>query len=424
MMLDRPQRRGRTGRSVTMAQALDAVADKSRIYIPGGSAVPTAILDAMAADRDRWTAIEFVADYMLEPVAVFDHPNEPFTLTSLQPSRALAPMVEAGAFTSAASALTTWAGLLAPTGVLALNAAIIHVSSPGPDGRFSLGVNTVTPLNAMASSDLVIAQVNPQMPYTFGAAEIGRDEIDLLVEVDHPLVEFPEITPDELTLCVGANVAQQVVDGSMLQLGLGALPDVVCAELAQHHDLGIHSGMISDGVIGLQASGALTGSKHPDFPGKIVTAMIGGTRRLLDFVDRNPDIIMVPPAVTHGAAAIGCLEKFTAINSAIEVALDGSINSERIGGRVISGPGGSPDYAAIAHATEGARFIVALPSTAARGTMSRIVSALAGPPTVAGQYVDVVVTEHGVANISGLESAARPEALRAVADPAFAGSLV
>lgn len=406
-----------------MSQALDAIRDDSRIFVPGGSAAPTAMLEAMAAEHDRWSAIEIVADYLLEPFAVFDHPNKPFTLTSLQPSRALAKMVDAGAFTSAASALTSWAGQLAPGGPLGLDATIIHVSAAGPEGRFSLGVNTVTPPDAMVSSDLVIAQVNPRMPYTFGAAEIERDEIDLLVEVEHPLVEFPAVTPDKTTLLVGANVAQRIVDGSMLQLGLGALPDVVCAELANHHDLGIHSGMISDGVIDLQASGALTGSKHPDHPGKIVTAMIGGTRRLLDFVDRNPDILMVPPTITHGFSAIGRLDKFTAVNSAIEVALDGSINSERVGERVISGPGGSPDYAAVANATAGAQFIVALPATAARGTVSRIVPALKVPATVPGHLVDVVVTEHGTANISDLSNAERAAALHSIADPAFSDSL-
>ena len=182
--------------------------------------------------------------------------------------------------------------------------------------------------------------------------------------------------------------------------------------------------MVSDGLIGLHASGALTGSKHPDFPGKIVTAMVGGTRPLLDFVDRNPDIVMVPPTITHGLAAIGRLDRFTAINSAIEVALDGSINSERVGDRVISGPGGSPDYAAIAHAAEGGRFIVALPSTAARGTVSRIVPELTVPATVAGPLVDVVVTEHGVADITGLNGTARADALRAIADPSFTESLL
>lgn len=406
-----------------MTEVLEAIPDRCRIFMPGGSAVPTAILDAMGVEADRWTSIEFVADYLLEPVAVFDHPNRPFSITSLQPSRALAAMVDAGAFTSAASALTTWAALLAPTGSLALDVTLIHVSSPGPDGRLSLGVNSVTPLDAMASSALVIAQVNPQMPYTFGATELHRDEIDLLVEVDHPLVEFPAITPDETTRRVGANVAELIQDRAMLQLGLGALPDVVCAELAGHRDLGIHSGMVSDGVIDLQASGALTGATHPDSPGKIVTAMIGGTRRLLDFVDRNPDVLMVPPTVTHGMGAIVRLERFTAVNSAIEVSLDGSINSERIGDRVISGPGGSPDYAAIANATPGARFIVALPSTAGRGTVSRIVSELSVPATVPGHLVDVVVTEYGAADLAGLDGAARAEALRAIADPAFVDGL-
>ena len=396
-----------------------AIPDGSRIYSAGASAVPLGILEAMANQNDRWTAIELVSDYLPVPLPVFEHPGAPFHMTSLQPSGALKSMIEAGAYTSAASALSSWAAKMAKGGALAIDVALIHVSSPGPDGRFSLGVNTVTPLDAMAAADLVIAQVNPRMPYTYGAAEIELDEIDMLVEVDHAIVEFPAAVADATTQTVGALVAEQVANGSWLQLGLGALPDVVCAGLTGHQNLGIHSGMIADGVIDLHGSGALTGANHPDFPGKIVTGGIFGTKRLFDWAHQNRDIVMATPRVTHGLGAMAALPNFCAINSAIEVAIDGSINSERIGDRVISGPGGAPDYAEIAAAIPTARFFVALPSTAARGTKSRIVSELQAPATVPGEQVDVVITEHGVADIADLHGTDRARALATIADPTF-----
>ncbi len=377
----------------------------------------------MAQERDRWSWIEFVSDYLVEPLPVFDHPGAPFHMASLQPSGALQTMVDAGAFRSAARELGAWAPAMAPGGDVAIDVAIVHVSEPGPDGRFSLGVSAATPLNAMASADLVIAQVNPRMPYTFGAAEIARDEIDLFVETEHELVEFPVAEPDDATRTIGALVAAEIPDGAILQLGLGALPEVVCAELSNHRDLGVHSGMISDGVMQLCLSGAFSGATHPDHPGKIVNGLIGGTRRLFDFVDRNPDVVTVPTAESHGMEALVRLPDFMAVNSSIEVALDGSINSERVGSRIVSGPGGAPDYARAASAAHGGRFFVALPATAARGTASRIVRHLQAPATVDGTLIDTVVTEFGVAIVRDLDPPARAEALRAIAHPDFRAAL-
>lgn len=404
---------------MSVDEAVSTIPDDSRIFVSAGSSVPLTILEAMAERRDRWTAIEVVSDYLVAPLPLFAYPNAPFRITSLQPSGALKSMIDAGAYTSAASALSTWGNQISPGGALALDVAIIHVSPAGPDGRLSLGVNTVTTLDAMASADLVIAQVNPRMPYTYGASQLERDEIDILVDADHALVEFPAVNADATTKVVGQLVADQITDDSWLQLGLGALPDVVCAALAGHKRLGIHSGMIADGVIDLFASGALTGDAHPEFPGKIVTAGVYGTRRSFEWAHQNPNLVMAPPTVTHGLEAIAPLPNFCAINSSIEVALDGSINSERIGERVVSGPGGAPDYGEIMAATPSARFFVALPSTAARGTRSRIVSELQAPATVPGHHVDLVITEHGVANIADVTGSERAAALAAVAHPDF-----
>ncbi len=402
-----------------MSDAIAQIPDNARVYCSGATAVPLALLRAMADDHGRWSRLDLVADYLIEPIAVFEHPGAPFFITSLQPNGALKPMMDGGAYTSAASPLSTWASQMAPGSPLAIDVALIHVSPPGPDGRFSLGVNTVATLDAMLAADLVVAQVNPQMPYTFGASELERDEIDLLVEADHPLAEFPPVHGNDTTEAIGTLIAAQIADGSWLQLGLGAVPDVLCRELQGHKNLGLHSGMIADGVIELAESGALTGADHPVFPGKIVTAGIFGTKRLFDWVDGNPDVVMVPPTITHGLDALAPLPNFCAVNSAIEVALDGSINSERVGDRVVSGPGGAPDYAAIVAAIDTARFFVGLPSTAARGTRSRIVESLQAPATVPGTQVDTVVTEFGLADLRGRTGAERSAALWSIAHPDF-----
>jgi acyl-CoA hydrolase len=404
-----------------LATALDAIADGSRVFVSGGSATPKVIDQAMAAERHRWSTLDLVCDRLVEPLAVFDFPNEPFRLVSLQPSPAVDTMRNAGALTSDAGQFSRFGELMSSAGSWPIDVAIIHVSPPGPEGRYSLGVSVATPLAAIAEASLVIAQVNPRMPYSYGAAELDPDEIDLLVDAESELVETVRRPPDETALVIGTLVASVVSNGATLQLGVGALADAVMMALVDHTDLAIHSGMISDGVIDLQASGAITGASHPLFPGHIVTGLVGGTRAAFDFIDHNPVVVMAPAAVTHGQKLLTSLGGFTAINSAVEVAIDGSANGEMIGDRVVSGPGGAPDYALAAATAPGGRYIVALPATASSGRRSRIVDRLAAgaPATVAGQYVSTVVTEFGVASIAELSGQDRAEALLSIAAPAF-----
>ena len=182
--------------------------------------------------------------------------------------------------------------------------------------------------------------------------------------------------------------------------------------------------MISDGVVALHASGALAGSFHPTYPGKIATGLIGGTKPLFDFCHRNPEVVMITVAETHGLDVLRSLPHFRGINSAIEVSADGSINSERVGPRVVSGPGGAPDYANASSVDGDGKFIVALPATAAGGKVSRIVAELSPetPATVPGTHVDIVVTEYGVADITDLGPQDRANALRSITSPAFLSS--
>ena len=409
-----------------MADVIAELARCDRVFLSGGCAAPSAVAEAMVAARHRWDRLEVVADYLLEPLAIFEHPGEPFHLLSLQPSRAVAAMRQAAAMGNVSSSLRHFAKLTRPDGPLAIDAAVIHVSPPGPDGRFSLGVSVGTPVEIMANAPLVIAQVNPQMPYTFGAAELDRDEIDLLVDVDHPLVELPASAVDDTAERIGALVAAEIADESTIQFGVGAIPKAVLDALGNHRNLGVHGGMIGDEVVALHATGAITGAAKPTWPGKMVVGAVLGTRTSFEFADRNPELLMVPSSISHGPAALGALDRFVAINSAVEVALDGSINAETAGDRVLSGPGGQPDYLIGAAEAANGRSIIALPSTAGRdGSRSRIVAALGSGTSVTGlrSFADLVITEHGVARLKGRSFAERADALRAIADPDLRASL-
>ncbi|MGI9615254.1 MAG: acetyl-CoA hydrolase/transferase family protein [Acidimicrobiales bacterium] len=422
----RPQRKhGRAGRSATLAEAMASVDDGARVFVSPTCSVPTALVAAMTEARDQWTHIELITDYLIEPLSAFEHPNAPFHLTSLQPSRAVEPMRAAEALSTVPASYSQFYSMLAPGGPHAVDVALLQVSEPGPDGRFSLGVGGGCNIEVLRTAPLVIAEVNPAMPYTFGASEVERDEIDLLVEVEHPLTELAVPEPDEIALAIGRNTASLVEDGAVLQFGIGAIPESVLAALADRTDLGVHGGMVGDTIIDLVEAGALTGARKNVDTGKMVVAAVLGTRRSFDWSHRNDAIVMAPSSYSHGAAALSTVERFVGINSALSIAADGSVNAETAGARVLSGPGGQPDFALGASASPSGLSIIAMPSTAAGGTRSRLVRQL--PPgtstTIPRYLVDVVVTEFGVAHLRGLPLEERPAALASVAHPDFRDEL-
>jgi len=420
-----PRRRNRAGKSASISEAMAAISDHDRVYVSPICSVPLALVDGLVQHRDQWSHIDIVTDYLTEPLAPFAHPHEPFELISLQPSRAVETMREAGALRTVPASYSQFAHLLGPNGPFSIDVALVHVSPQGPEGRFSLGVGVGAALELVRTASLVIAQVNPQMPYTFGAGELERDEIDLLVDVDHPLLELVVPHPDELARTIGGFAAGEIGDGSMLQFGIGAVPESILGALEGRSNLGIHGGMIGDTVIDLVESGALNGANNRLHPGKMVVAGVLGTRRSFDWSHRHPDLLTVPSGYSHGAATLSRVENFVAINSALAIGLDGSVNAETAGGRVLSGPGGQPDFALGASASPSGLSIVAMPSTAARGTQSRIVTTLPeGATTTLPRYlVDTVVTEYGVAKLRGLPLEERAAVLQAIAHPDFRAGL-
>lgn len=415
-----PPPRVRDGRAATMAQAMALIPDRSRVYVTPLMGPPTAVLEAMAAEPDRWTGLETTCDYLAEPLATFAHPGAPFRHLTVQASRALAPMAEAGALRTVSACSSQLSDLYLPGGALAVDVVVVQVSSPGPDGRFSLGTSGGTTAELVRAAPVVVAEINPTMPYTRGVVEFERSAFDALVEVDpHPLVEFPPASRSEVTDRIGVNVASLVADGAVIEYGIGAIPDAALAALSGHADLGLHSGMLGDAVVDLIESGVMNGRRKSVDGGLHVSAVVVGTERAARWAAQRDDVVLVASNYSHGSIALAAQDRFTAINSALQVALDGSIGAEMVGGRVVSGPGGQPDFAYGASVAADGVSIVALQATAAGGAVSRIVRSIAAPDrvTVPHYLADRVVTEFGVAALRGADGPARIEALRAVAAP-------
>ena len=420
-----PSRGTRPGRRTDASTALRAIPDRSRVLIPTMSGVPMGLLAALDEARERWSSLELVTGTLREPPAPLAHAGAPFRFATWQFSRPLRPAEAAGALRVIPARYSQTATLFQPDGPVPVDAVLVSASPAGPDGRHSLGVAVGSVIDAVRSAPLVIAQVNPSMPYVRGVGELAPDALDFLVEIESPLPELTRAPPGPVEEAIAEHVVGLVPDEATLQFGIGAIPEAVMARLTARRELGVHSGLIGDGLIDLQESGALTNARKSQDAGLMIGAVCGGTRRLFDWLHHNPAVRLAPARYSHGVDVVSRSHRFVAINSAISVALDGSVNAETVGGRLLSGPGGQPDYAEAAMSARDGIGIVAMPSTAARGTVSRIVRRL-GPEdavTVPRTLADRVVTEYGVAELRGRSLEERASALRAVAHPDFRESL-
>lgn len=293
--------------------------------------------------------------------------------------------------------------------------------SPGPPGRRpSSGLACDYLLNAARRARVVVAEINPEVPWT-PSAELPADfRIDVTVAAEAAPIELPPARIGEVEARIGTHAAGLIPDRATLQIGVGSVPDAVLRALTSHRDLGIHSGLIGDAVLDLIEGGAVTNAAKAIDAGMTVAGLLFGTRRLYDFAHRNPDIALRPGRHTHGAGVLARLDRFVAINSAIEVDLTGQVNAETLGGRAVGAIGGQPDFVRGANASAGGRALIALPATAAQGRVSRIVPRLANAVVTTPRCdVDAIVTEWGVAELRGLTLKQRTRRMIAVAAPEF-----
>jgi 4-hydroxybutyrate CoA-transferase len=301
---------------------------------------------------------------------------------------------------------------------------MIMVSPPDEHGFMSYGISVDYTLQAAASARIVVAEVNPKMPRTYGSY-IHVSEIDYLVETDYDPIEIPLPKIGEVEEKIGQHIAQLIPDRATLQLGIGAIPDAVLHFLTDKKDLGIHTEMFSDGVVDLYEKGVVTNKYNNLNPDKFVATFLMGTKRLYEFVHNNPAVVMKPVDYTNSVLVAGRLENLISINSAIEVDLYGQVAADMIGSKQFSAVGGQVDFVRSAMHSEGGKSIIAFPSTGKKGTISRITARLneGACVTTSRHDVDYIVTEYGVASLKGRSNAERAEALINIAHPDFRDEL-
>jgi acyl-CoA hydrolase len=302
-------------------------------------------------------------------------------------------------------------------GPLRADAVLLALPPARPDGRHGLGVCADYVASLTGTARVVIAEVSDQVPDVGGACTVSPDDLDVIVHTSRAPAEYHAARPMQAAeTAIAQLVAGLVEDGATLQVGIGSMPSAALAALSGHRDLGIHSGMISDAVADLIEAGAVTGSRKATDRGLVTAGFLLGTRRLFTHAARNRAVRLAATTYTHDPAILAAQHRLTAINGAIEIDLTGQVNTETIFGRYVGAVGGAADFMRGAARSDGGLAITVLPSTA--GSASRIVSQLNGPASVARSDAEVIVTEHGVADLRGLGLAERRERMLAIADPA------
>ena len=305
-------------------------------------------------------------------------------------------------------------------GLLPGDVGLVQVSAPDSAGLVSLGIGVEYVADALPHARTLIAEVNQRMPRTAGAPRLPLSAFAATVETDRPLREAPAREPDAVDCAIGVLVAGLVRDGDTLQVGVGALPNAILSALSGHTDLGVHTGMITDGVLDLVEAGAVTGAKKEIDQGLVITGAALGSSAMYDKLARFP-VEFRPASYTHNPAVLGRLRSLVAVNSAIEVDLLGQVGAELAGGVHVGAVGGQADFSRAASLT-GARSVIALRSESRAG--STIVPALSGGVVTTGRAdVDAVVTEHGVARLTGCTVGERARRLIAIAAPRYRETL-
>lgn len=411
-------------RAVSAEEAVSRIASGMRVFVHGAAATPTPLLEALTGRED----LADVTLYHLHTAgpAPFADPacRGRFFSVSLFTGEPLRHAIEEGRADFIPIFLSDIPRLFTSRAI-PLDVALVQLSPPDRHGYCTLGTSVDAALAAAQTARHIVAEINERMPRTHGATVVHIDRVSAFVRTARALHQHAVPPPTPIEEAIGEHAARLVPDGATLQMGIGAIPDAVLRRLGDKHDLGIHTEMFSDGVVDLVEAGVVTNRRKNVHPGRIVTSFVIGTDRLYDFVNDNPFVEFHPCDRTNDTAVIRRNEHAVAINSALEIDLSGQVCADSIGFRIYSGIGGQMDFMRGSALSKGGKPIIALPSTAAGGSVSRIAASLkpgAGVVTTRG-HVHWVVTEYGAVNLFGLSLRQRAEALIGIAHPAFRSGL-
>ena len=399
----------------------------NRIFIGSNAAVPNALIDDLIENSKQLNDIEVVHIQTISDNRWVDEKyKELFKVNTLFIGGDKIRQAVAEGRADYTPCFLSEIPTLFSTDILPLDAALVMLSPPDEYGYCSLGVSVDVVSAAIRNAKKVIAQFNPSMPRTSGHAYIHVSKIDQYIEVDQPLPEVPLVGFEQRIERIGQYVSMLIEDGATLQIGVGKIPEAVLRYLGNHKNLGVHSELISDGILDLMKKGVINNSQKTFHPGKTVTSFCLGSKRLYDFVNQNPHVEFYPSEYVNSPTNIARNDKMVALNSAIEVDLTGQVVSDSIGYQFYSGIGGQVDFSRGASMSKGGKPIIALPATAKNGTVSRIVPHIAegsGVVTSRG-HVHYVVTEYGVASLRGKSIRERALELIRVAHPKFRPELL
>lgn len=411
-------------RAVSADDAIHHLKSGAKVFLHGAAATPTPLIEALCRRGDLEGVTLF--HLHLEGACAFAEPGHHgrFRSVSFFTGPSLRKAVDEGRADFMPVFLSDIPKLFA-TRKIPLDVAIVQLSPPDKHGYCTLGTSCDAARSAVDGASIIIAEINERMPRTHGHTFVHLDRITGFIATNRPLPHGHVAEIGEVEAQIGEQIAALIEDGSTLQLGIGAIPDAVLARLGNKRDLGVHTEMFSDGLVPLLESGVVNNRLKKVHRGRTTTSFVNGTQKVFAHVDDNPSVEFHPCDRTNDTALIRENPKVVAINSALEVDLSGQVCADSIGYRIYSGIGGQMDFIHGAALSAGGKPIIAIPSTAAGGKLSRIVASLkpgAGVVTTRG-HVHWIVTEYGAANLHGMTLRERGEALIGLAHPDFRAEL-
>jgi acyl-CoA hydrolase len=401
-----------------MDTIFEKIQSGQRVFIQGGAATPLKLIEGLIQQAPRLENVELIHLHTMGP-ATYAEPqySKSFRVANLFVGPNMRSKMNLHGIDYLPCFLSEIPALFR-SGKRPLDVALIHVSPPDVHGFCSLGTSVDVTRAAVETANLIIAQINPQMPRVHGDGFIHINQIHHWIEVNEPILEVPQALPSKEELAIGKFVAELVEDGSTLQAGIGSIPDAVLRSLKGHRHLGVHTEMWSDGMLELIKCGAIDNSQKTIHPGKTVSGFVTGTKALYDFIHDNPSIAQLDIGYVNNPGNISRNPKAVSINSAVEIDLTGQVCADSIGSHIISGVGGQMDFMRGAAFSPGGKPVLALTSRTKKG-VSRIVPILkpgAGVVTTRA-HVHYVTTEYGTADLYGKTLCERAHALIRIAHP-------
>lgn len=402
----------------TAAEAVELIQSDQRVFIHTAAATPSRLVQAMADRHEELRNVEIVSVHTEGPVPYANEDyKDSFKISCFFVGPNIRPYVNSGRAHYIPIFLSEISNLFRSK-KMPIDVALITVSKPNPKGYCSMGCSVDISNSAADNAKVIIAQVNPNMPFVHGNGIIHISQIDRYIEVEDSLYELPSRKPSAVETSIGQHIAGMIDDGATLQMGIGGIPNAALDFLGNHKDLGIHTEMLSDGILPLVEKGIITGMNKKTDLGKIVTSFVLGSRKIYDFIDRNPVVNVFDASYVNNTHTISQNPKVVAINSAIEVDLFGQVCADSIGPMQYSGVGGQMDFIRGATWSDGGKAIIALPSRTSKGIARIVPSLKPGASVVTTRaHVQYVATEYGVADLYAKNLKQRSKALIDIAHP-------